>query len=278
MPAGRKGSSEAGGRLLVTIEQQNRFRPDEQVLADERASRILAETSLRDVQEHLELRERFISVLAHDLRDPLSVISMALRQVLSTDDLNTAQRKTLGRAVSNAERMARMISDVLDFARGRSGGIPVALAPAELVSISRQAIEEIQAIHSLRNVTLDAPELIEGHWDRDRLNQLLCNLLSNAIRYSPVDSSVSVAVRRDSPVSALVEVQNRGDLIPGDELPTLFEPFRRGRKQLAKDSRGGLGLGLYIAQQIATAHGGTLQGRSTAEDGTVFSLRLPVAI
>jgi signal transduction histidine kinase len=266
-------------RVLLTIEERkssNWFRPDAQVLADERASRILAETSLLDVQEHLELRERFISVLAHDLRNPLSVISMALRQVLRADDLSLAHRKTLSRAATNAERIARMISDVLDFARGRSGGIPVALAPAELVVICRQAVEEIQAVHSSGNVTLDAPEPIEGHWDRDRLNQLLCNLLSNAIHYSPVGSSVKVAVLRESPESALVEVQNQGEPIPGDELPTGFEPFRRGRKQLAEGSRSGLGLGLYIAQQIAISHGGTLQGRSNAEDGTVFSLRLPV--
>jgi len=77
-------------------------------------------------------------------------------------------------------------------------------------------------------------------------------------------------------VSARVEIQNQGDPIPPDEFSLVFDPFRRGRKQLAEGSRTGLGLGLYIAQQIAIAHGGTLQARSNAEDGTVFSLRLPV--
>jgi signal transduction histidine kinase len=137
-------------------------------------------------------------------------------------------------------------------------------------------VEEIQAIHSLRNVTLAPSVTIEGHWDMDRLNELLCNLLSNAIHYSPVGSPIGVAVRLDSPVSALVEIQNQGDPIPPEEFPLVFEPFRRGRKQRAEGSKTGLGLGLYIAQQIAIAHGGTLQGRSNAEDGTVFSLRLPV--
>src|SRR6266849_3322945 len=127
MAGRRKASRDVSRRVLLTIEERkssNWFRPDAQVLADERASRILAETSLLDVQEHLELRERFISVLAHDLRNPLSVISMALRQVLRADDLSLAHRKTLSRATANAERIARMISDVLDFTRGHSGGIP----------------------------------------------------------------------------------------------------------------------------------------------------------
>jgi signal transduction histidine kinase len=271
--------SKVSERLLVEVEEQrsdNRSLRDDQAFEDERASRILAETSLLDMQEHVELRERFIGVLAHDLRNPLSVITMALQQVLSADDLSLAHRKTLTRAATNAGRMARMISELLDFARCRSGGIPVTFAPAELVAICRQAVEEIQAIHSLRKVTLAPSVTIEGHWDRDRLNELLCNLLSNAIHYSPVDSPVRVAVRLDSTGSALVEIQNQGDPIPPDEFPLVFDPFRRGRKERAEGSKTGLGLGLYIAQQIAIAHGGTLQGRSNAEDGTVFSLRLPV--
>jgi len=88
------------------------------------------------MQEHVELRERFIGVLAHDLRNPLSVITMALQQVLGADGLTLAQRKTLTRAATNAGRMTRMISELLDFARCRSGGIPVTFLPAELVDIS----------------------------------------------------------------------------------------------------------------------------------------------
>lgn len=275
MSGSREAPSSTSSRNLSLVREAGSSVPTDS-FEDRHALRILAETSLCDAQGYVEERERFIYVLAHDLRTPLSVILMALQQVRKAEDLSSAHRKTLGRAECNAQRMARMISDLLDFAQGRSGGIPVARAPTELAAICQQALDEVRVIHPSRLLTLNALKIIEGNWDKDRLSQVLSNLLSNAVQYSPVDSTVTVTVSRDSANTVLVEIRNQGQPIAGDELPTLFEPFRRGRKQMAESSRGGIGLGLYIARQIALSHNGTLQGRSNEEEGTVFSLRLPI--
>ncbi len=120
-----------------------------------------------------------------------------------------------------------------------------------------------------------APEPVEGTWDGDRIGQTVANLVGNALQYSPEDTAVEAACWREE-ADAVIEVTNAGAPIPPEQVANLFEPFQRGTDERTQ-RRKGLGLGLYIAVQIAAAHGGRIRVRSDAERGTTFSVRLPLS-
>jgi signal transduction histidine kinase len=167
-----------------------------------------------------------------------------------------------------------MIEELLDFTRARAaGGIPVNPRPASLTRICERAVEEARLSNPLRAISLEAKEELQGSWDPDRLLQLLANLIGNALQHGAASSPVSVKARREGG-HAVLSVHNQGDPIPPDQLSDIFEPFRRGEWKSGDSS--GLGLGLHIVFQIARAHGGAVQVQSSAEDGTTFTVRLPL--
>jgi len=183
--------------------------------------------------------------------------------------LRVAQRIAL-----NAELMGRMIGDLLDLTRGRlGGGIPITPAPIDLGPLGRRVLSELEVAHPARPLRLEARGDLQGEWDPDRLAQVIGNLLKNAVDYSPADTPITLALQ-DEGTHVRIEVRNQGEPIPPELLPVLFEPFRRGEGR-GRAATSGLGLGLYIVQQIATAHGGNVEARSTREAGTVFTVRLP---
>ncbi|QSQ20265.1 response regulator [Pyxidicoccus parkwayensis] len=236
-------------------------------------------TSSRDVTEHRsaeEFREQFIGMLGHDLRNPLNALSMSAQQLQRRGGLDERQSNLTGRILTSAERMDRMIRQLLDFARARlGGGIPVMRAPGDLFDVVRRSVEELRASHPGRLVHLEMLGDGRGDWDADRLEQALGNLLANALKYSPTDSLVSVHAE-GGPKGAVLRVHNLGVPIPPEELPHVFSVWRRGRKSRPEDgSAGGLGLGLYIASQIIRGHGGDVDVTSSAASGTTFTVRLP---
>jgi signal transduction histidine kinase len=180
------------------------------------------------------------------------------------------------RVISSAERMKRMISDLLDFARGRlGGGIPLSPGPLDLASLCREVAEELEAGRPGREVGLELEGDLQGEWDADRLSQLLINLGKNALDYSPEETSVRFTLHGDGECVRL-EVHNWGPPIPPEQLGSIFEPFRRfADEERSPSSTSGLGLGLYIVEQIVRAHGGEVSVRSTEEEGTRFTVRLP---
>jgi signal transduction histidine kinase len=244
-------------------------------LQDPKVVRTLVEETAH-LRADSEFRDRLLGVLAHDLRTPLSVIAMALQSLLRSPDLSDAHRKTVARAANNADRMNRLVRDLLDYVRGRlSGGIPVNPAPMDLASLVRSLVEELQTTNPRRQLLLEGVSRLAGSWDRDRLAQAISNLLSNAVQYSTSGSTIRVAVREQD-ATAIVEIQNQSKPIPREVLPQLFRPFHRGPTEAANQHPSGLGLGLYIAQQIAVSHSGTLQAQSTKGDGTMLIMRLPL--
>jgi signal transduction histidine kinase len=143
----------------------------------------------------------------------------------------------------------------------------------DLVPVIRAVAEEAEAANPGRSVRVDAGGVLAGEWDPDRVGQVLANLVGNALQYSPEDSPVVVACsERDGEVA--LEVRNAGAPIPADLIPALFEPFRRGSDERTL-RRKGLGLGLFIARQIAQAHGGRIEVQSAEGEGTAFTIRLP---
>jgi PAS domain S-box-containing protein len=223
----------------------------------------------REAGERAEFRERFIGVLGHDLRNPLSAIQASAQLMLRQEDATDACKRAAQRVVSSASRMERMIADLLDVTRARlGGGMPVQLRPGvDLGEVCRAAVEEASATG--RRVEAEL-EPVSGRWDADRLAQLIGNLLANAVQYSPPERAVAVRLRRDGD-HAVLTVSNEGPPIPAAELPRLFDPFRRGSQSTPGS---GLGLGLYIVQAIAEAHGGHVAVTST-DERTTFTVTLP---
>jgi len=231
-------------------------------------------------EEHLrrtaEFRERFMSIVSHDLRNPLNAILLSATALLRSEDLGERHVKGARRIIASAERMKRMISDLLDFARGRlGGGIPLNPRELELTALGHEVVEELEAGRPGREVELEVEGDLRGEWDADRLSQLLINLGKNALDYSPEGSRVRLSLHGEDGFVRL-EVHNEGPPIPPERLGSIFEPFRRftGEAQ-SPTSTSGLGLGLYIVEQIVRAHGGSVAVRSTQEEGTTFTVRLP---
>ncbi|NVJ06196.1 hybrid sensor histidine kinase/response regulator [Myxococcus sp. AM001] len=219
-------------------------------------------------------REQFLGVLGHDLRNPLQAISGNAALLLRYGVLAEPQRKAVNRISISADRMARMINDLLDFTRTRlGGGYPLTRARVNLHDVLRQVVEELEVAHPMRRFELTLSGKGWGEWDADRIAQAASNLVGNAVQYSPEDTAVSVSVR-DEEGGVRMEVHNWGLPIPQERLPHIFDPFVRAQ-DMRSAQRNGLGLGLYITHEIVRAHGGLLRVTSTPEAGTRFWLCLP---
>jgi signal transduction histidine kinase len=255
----------------------------ESALREALAERRRAETALRGSEATLRLRneelaravhfsEMFVGILGHDLRNPLSGVTTAARLLARRADSEKVARPA-ARILSSAERMARMIDQLLDFTRVRLGqGIPLTRAPTDLAEICRLAIDEIEGGAHAPRVQLAVAGDPVGTWDGDRLAQLASNLIGNALAHGEPASDVRVRVDGRTEQVTL-QIENAG-VVPPDLLPMLFQPMRVGQDRKPARSSG-LGLGLYISQQIALAHGGDIEVTSTDPDGTRMRVRLP---
>lgn len=236
-------------------------------------ARVRAEEASKAERVTGEVREQFIAVLGHDLRNPLSAISAGLRLLERHEQLTDKGLRVVEGMRASIGRASGLIDDVLDFARGRLGrGLNVdPNSNAPLTPVLEQVLAEVQAIAPGRQ--LDATISIEEPvcCDQGRIGQLLSNLVSNAVTHGAADEPVRVeALTERGQLS--ISVANGGDPIPESVRDQLFHPFFRGA---VRPSRNGLGLGLFIASEIAKAHGGKLEVRSTDEE-TRFTFTMPL--
>lgn len=222
--------------------------------------------------ETLRLNETFVAAVGHDLKNPLNAIVMATTVLAQL----TNDEKIMGvidRIRSSGMRMSRIIDDLFDLSRARVGaGIPIVRTPSNASEIVRRAMAEIDGAASTRPIVLEQEGDLNGNWDADRITQVLCNLLTNAIRHGQPATSISISLIGDEN-GVTIRVQNRGT-IPRHILPHVFDPFRSAENSA---QRQGLGLGLYIVEQIALAHGGRVEASSDDENGTAFTVYLPRA-
>jgi len=232
------------------------------------------EAALKQERETAELREQFIAVLGHDLRNPLFAISAGAEMLLRKlpDEANLQRARHI---LTSARRATKLVDDVLDFARGSLGrGIPVNIEPCpDLADALRHVISEVQSIHPGRSIQSSIGDLHSVHCDRERVAQLLSNLVANAVAHGDPDGPIEISAQINKGQFVL-SVKNQG-LIAEDALPHLFRPYSR---PTSGTPRTGLGLGLYIASQIAQSHGGKLDVVSTEQQGTTFTFSLPVTI
>lgn len=241
----------------------------------ERAARLEAQRAVAEARRAVDMQERLVGVVGHDLRTPLSAIRMATALLVRRGGLTDEQARTLSRLGASAARMTGIIRDLLDFSRvRREGTIPLERVELDLADLVRRAIAELRAVHPERDVVLEVPAEAPGVGDPERLTQVVSNLVGNAIQHSPAGSRIRVKVEA-IPEALLFRVHNVGPPIPAALLPDIFEPFRRGAA--APGATGSVGLGLFIVRELVRAHGGTVEVTSSGAAGTTFTVRLPAA-
>jgi signal transduction histidine kinase len=247
--------------LIASELEQHSFREREQsALLDERATN--------------ELREQFIAILGHDLRNPLHAV-FAGGELLERRLTDPAQRMIASRIKTHARRMSSLINDVLDFARGRlGGGIGLALADVDNITDGlTSVIEELQVAQPDCRILSHIDVSRSVPCDLGRLQQVASNLLGNALMHGRPGSPIKITASTDEH-DLVLEVWNAGLPIPPESIGKIFEPFWRNS---VSPNRNGLGLGLHICSQIVRAHHGQISVTSTEEQGTSFTVRLPLS-
>ncbi len=238
----------------------------EQNLQHEKA---IAEQQLLAEKENVVLREQLIAVLGHDLRNPLSAISMAT-ELMYDDLLNTDNADLLATIKRSSYRMTELINNIMDFARSRLGeGIIIHRKDILLAPVLQQVINELKLVFTNREIINNFDIAERVNCDPDRIGQLLSNLLANALTHGATDAPVHVHASHLNGILKLA-VCNSGEQIPEALHERLFAPFTR---EGDRTSQNGLGLGLYISAEIAKAHNATLTCTSTGEE-TCFSFEM----
>jgi len=230
--------------------------------------------SLSDERARSELREQFIAILGHDLRNPLQAVAASSEILQRKPNDPELVKQLAGRIKGNVKRMSALIDDVLDFARGKLGdGISVAVDHADgVTSALEQVVKELQDGHPDREILAEINVTQSVRCDLGRLQQVASNLIGNALTHGADDKPVRVTAYTDDERFVL-EVWNDGEPIAPESVSKIFEPFWRNSTSA---SRQGLGLGLHICSQIVRAHKGNLSVASSAAGGTRFTARLPL--
>jgi signal transduction histidine kinase len=220
-------------------------------------------------------RDEMLAMVAHDLRSPLSLIQMASQLLLSDPALDAeTTRKTIHLMQRAGGRMNRLIGDLLDARQIESGNFRVEVRPELPSAVVRDALDMLYPIAASKGQRLDTeiePDLPAVPLDGARIQQVISNLVGNAIKFSPAGSGITISAAR-RPGAIRISVADTGPGIPPDELPNIFDRYWQGKGR----ARGGLGLGLAIAKAIVEAHGGSIGVSSAPGAGTTFHLDVPL--
>jgi signal transduction histidine kinase len=236
-------------------------------------------TMSTELRQRDEQREEVVSSIAHDLRNPLAVITghtqLAQRQLLRGESLNEDRLQALLASIQgSAGRLQALIGEFQDAARLRAGPLELRTGPTDLVALVGKAVQELAQTTEKHRFAYEPTEShLVGNWDVARLERVVANLLSNAVKFSPAGGEIAVAVARDDR-GAVLTVRDRGIGIPTDDLPHIFNPFRRGSNASGRIT--GTGLGLWGARRIVEQHGGAIEVASAEGSGSTFTVRLPL--
>ncbi len=280
------------GALVIAANDPDRAMTDDSLpvaeLLAERAALAIENSKLyteqvearRKVEDLSRLKDEFLSIASHELRTPVTSIkgyTQLAKTLIRENDLTTSE-EYLDIALDQIDRMSRLILELLDVSRIETGRLEIRREPINWADFVGDIVHRHHTSVSERRFHVSLPDnegiIVQG--DRDRLQQVLGNLLENAVKYSPDGSEIFVSVEQHQEDQVVTAVCDRGIGIPADELAQVFERFHRGR-QVSSTNYGGLGLGLYITKQIIERHSGTIWVESREGAGTTFYFALPVA-
>jgi signal transduction histidine kinase len=242
---------------------------------NEAIDQAIAESVSRFSQALARTQERFLAILSHDLRTPLGAIITSTRFMLDAGGLEEPNRTLVARASSSARRMNQMVLDLVEFTRTRlDDAIPVVRAEVDGRRLVHDVVLEIAASYPDSVVQVETAGNLSGAWDADRLTQALTNLVGNAVQHGASSRPVRVSARGLAD-TVMLSVHNEGSPIPPEQQAAIFREGERITGRAAATDRRHQGLGLYIVERIVAAHGGTVSVRSSLEEGTTFTIRLP---
>jgi signal transduction histidine kinase len=255
--------------LMRTLRAEAALSREEWDLVHRSIDEAIAEAAVAYVQVQQGFRDMFLAALSHDFRSPLSN-AMNYVDLIRRDAEPGQHGHFAARALFNLKRIDRMIQDLLDAMRVNAGArMTLHIGRGELVALVSEVIGDL-VLRAGNRFVLDAKDSIQGWWDGDRLKQALTNLLENAVKYGREDSSITCRVSTTDG-RVFISVHNDGNPIPPEIIPTLFQPFRRSL-DAEKSNTSGWGLGLFMVQSIAEAHGGSVAVESSPGEGTTFTL------
>lgn len=250
--------------------------PEDIMRFNEAIDQSLADAAVAYSDKLNETRDMFLAILGHDLRSPLAAMATAGTYLLRPGAFDDRVQQIGVRVKRSAANMNGMVNDLLALARTQLGeGIAIVREECDLLEMGQWAIEDANAAHPRAQFDFHATGELMGAFDQSRLQQLLTNLAINAAQYGAPNTPINVRIVGE-PDRVLLRVQNQGQTIPKDVLPTLFTSLVQATEHVSgQRPRSSLGLGLYIAKQIATAHGGDISVTSDDLNGTEFSVQIP---
>jgi signal transduction histidine kinase len=242
----------------------------------EAIDQLIAESVTRYSEEIKQSKDRFLAILGHDLRSPLSAIITSSAFLLETGALKDSSLELVRAIASSAGRMNQMVKDLLDFARTRFGDrIPIVREETDLKTVVEEVVSEVAASSPHSSLEIEINGDLRGRWDANRLAQVLTNLVTNAVEHGAPNAPIEVSARGE-PRDVVLSVHSSGPPIPQSDLRQIFDAAKSGSQD--GDGLGDgrhLGLGLYIVDKIVAAHGGSVDVRSSTEKGTTFTVHLP---
>jgi PAS domain S-box-containing protein len=266
------GGQTSGVLVLLSSQQEQRFTAADQVFVEELAGRAaLALDNARLFQEAQRALE-LIGVASHDLANPLNAMQLLLTRLSKTEREPERLREGLAAALRHSQRLGQLLHNLLDLSRLSSGKLTLEVSRVDLVEVVREVVERHaeQAAEAGCTISVQGPSRMEGHWDRLRLERVVANLLSNALKFGR-GKPVEVGLERQE-AGVRLWVRDHGAGIAPEAQRRIFERFEREK---SAGRHAGFGLGLYIVRQLVEAHGGTVQVESTLEQGALFTVELP---
>jgi sigma-B regulation protein RsbU (phosphoserine phosphatase) len=274
-PDGRSFDEEVALRKAAESALETSLADRNRLEAELRASLQREEEARARAAANDVFKEEFLAILGHDLRNPLNTVLMTAQLMTMRGDLPPENRKRMERVVASGLRMQRMVEQLLDVTHARLGaGIPVMPSgePIDLVPLVTSVVDELRIVNPERVIAVTASEPALLRVDADRFQQVMSNLVGNAVSHGSTDTPVGIDVSTSGD-EITIRVHNGGPPIDEALFPRLFDPFTRARAPRQRPA--GLGLGLYISKSILASHGGTIAFESTAETGTTFEVKLP---
>jgi signal transduction histidine kinase len=262
-------SREPGGDYAKAMADMTRF--------NEAVDQALAESVARYEKLVKHSQNMFLAILGHDLRNPLGTLVTGASFIMQACDIEPKYVLVATRMFSSAQRMSKLIGDLIDYTRTHLGSrMSLRTRHGSIVAVCREVVDELRTYHPERRIELESPRELEAVFDDGRVAQMLSNLVGNAVQHGSAGAPVVVRVSGDDD-GIVIAVNNRGPVIPAEKLGDIFDPLVRIASHAGGQGaeRTSLGIGLFVSREIVHAHGGSVEVASNAADGTTFTVTLP---